>query len=103
MLSVAQKRGLNVVLGSATQLPFTEFTRAPRRPHRTEARPTARITPTLASPYAKPLSVTALARHNGEIREVGEFLLLGRFVASGAYRLHSFAEYKQSSAGRKGS
>ena len=44
-----------------------------------------------------------LARHNGEIRDVGEFLLLGRFVASGAYRLHSFAEYKQSSAGRKGS
>src|SRR5262245_47630194 len=46
---------------------------------------------------------TPLARHNGEVRDVGEFLLLGRFVASGAYRSQSFAEYKQSSGSRKGS
>jgi thioredoxin-related protein len=44
-----------------------------------------------------------LARHRGEIRDAAEFLLLGRFVASGAYRTHSFAEYKQSSGSRKGS
>jgi thioredoxin-related protein len=44
-----------------------------------------------------------LARHTGEIRDPREFLLLGRFVASGAYRTHSFAEYKQSTGSRKGS
>jgi thioredoxin-related protein len=44
-----------------------------------------------------------LARHRGEIRDSGEFLLLGRFVASGAYRTQSFAAYKQSSGSRKGS
>ena len=44
-----------------------------------------------------------LAQHTGEIRDPREFLLLGRFVASGAYRTHSFAEYKQSTGSRKGS
>ena len=44
-----------------------------------------------------------LTQHKGEIRDPGEFLLLGRFVASGAYRTHSFAEYKQSTGSRKGS
>jgi len=38
-----------------------------------------------------------LARHRGEIRSPAEFLLLGRFVASGAYRTLTFGEYKQSS------
>ncbi len=44
-----------------------------------------------------------LARHAGEIRDAREFLLLGEFVASGAYRSGSFAEYKQSAGHRKGS
>jgi thioredoxin-related protein len=44
-----------------------------------------------------------VARHRGEIREVREFMLLGRFIATGAYRIQSFAEYKQSSGSRKGS
>ncbi|HTO47365.1 MAG TPA: thioredoxin family protein [Burkholderiales bacterium] len=44
-----------------------------------------------------------VARHRGEIRDVREFMLLGRFVATGAYRSQSFAEYKQSSGSRKGS
>lgn len=43
-----------------------------------------------------------LARHAGEIRDVREFLLLGEFVASGAYRTQSFAVYRQS-WDRKGS
>jgi thioredoxin-related protein len=43
-----------------------------------------------------------VAQHKGEIRDPREFLLLGRFVASGAYRTHSFAEYKQSTGSRKG-
>ncbi len=43
-----------------------------------------------------------LARHAGEIRDVREFLLLGEFVASGAYRTQSFAAYRQS-WNRKGS
>jgi thioredoxin-related protein len=43
-----------------------------------------------------------LARHTGEIREVRDFLLLGEFVASGAYRTHSFAAYKRTSDSRKG-
>ena len=44
-----------------------------------------------------------VARYRGEIRDVREFMLLGRFVATGAYRSQSFAEYKQSSGSRKGS
>jgi thioredoxin-related protein len=44
-----------------------------------------------------------LARQNGEIRDRREFLLLGEFVASGAYRTRSFAEYKQSMGNWKGS
>jgi thioredoxin-related protein len=44
-----------------------------------------------------------LARHRGEMRDPREFMLLGRFVASGAYRTHTFAAYKQSSGSRKGS
>jgi len=43
-----------------------------------------------------------LASHKGEIRDPREFLLLGRFVASGAYRTRSFADYKQSTGSRKG-
>jgi thioredoxin-related protein len=42
-----------------------------------------------------------LARHRGEIRDPAELLLLGRFVASGAHRTHSFAEYRQSPGTRK--
>ena len=44
-----------------------------------------------------------LARFAGEIRDPQEFILLGEFVATGAYRTGSFAEYKQSAASRKGS
>jgi thioredoxin-related protein len=44
-----------------------------------------------------------LARHRGEIRDPAEFLLLGRYVASGAYRTRSFAEYKHSTGNKKGS
>jgi thioredoxin-related protein len=44
-----------------------------------------------------------LARHAGEIRDPREFLLLGEFVASGAYRSGTFAEFKQASGSRKGS
>ena len=43
-----------------------------------------------------------LARINGEVREVHEFMLLGEFVASGAYRTQTFAHYKQSLGSRKG-
>ena len=43
-----------------------------------------------------------LTRYRGEIRDPREFLLLGRFVAGGAYRTLSFAEYKQSTGSRKG-
>jgi thioredoxin-related protein len=44
-----------------------------------------------------------LARFSGEIRDAKEFMLLGDFVSTGAYRTRSFAEYKQSAASRKGS
>lgn len=44
-----------------------------------------------------------LARFSGEIRDAKEFILLGDFVSTGAYRTRSFAEYKQSAASRKGS
>jgi len=37
-----------------------------------------------------------LATHAGAIYDPGEFMLLGEYVASGAYRNASFAAYKQS-------
>jgi thioredoxin-related protein len=39
----------------------------------------------------------------GPIREANEFMLLGEFVASGAYRTRKFAEYKQEVQRKKGS
>ena len=39
---------------------------------------------------------TLLATHAGAIYDPAEFLLLGEYVASGAYRNASFANYKQS-------
>ena len=39
---------------------------------------------------------TLLATHAGAIYDPAEFLLLGEYVASGAYRNASFATYKQS-------
>lgn len=43
-----------------------------------------------------------VTRVNGEIRDPAEFLLLGDFVATGAYRNSSFAQYKQSTGNKKG-
>jgi len=40
-----------------------------------------------------------LYRHVGGIFDPAEFLLLGRYVASGAHRAQSFAEYKQKRKG----
>jgi thioredoxin-related protein len=40
-----------------------------------------------------------LYRHVGGLFDPAEFLLLGRYVASGAYRSLTFAEYKQQSKG----
>lgn len=39
----------------------------------------------------------------GPIKEATEFLLLGEFVASGAYKTRQFAEYRQSERRKKGS
>jgi len=44
-----------------------------------------------------------IVRIVGPVRQVSEFLLLGEFVASGAYRTRKFAEYKQEAHYRKGS
>jgi len=44
-----------------------------------------------------------IVRIVGPVRQVSEFLLLGEFVASGAYRTRKFAEYKQEAQHRKGS
>ena len=41
-----------------------------------------------------------LARLDGEIRSTDEFMLLGEFVASGAYARMKFADYKQAAARR---
>lgn len=41
-------------------------------------------------------------RHTGGIFDPAEFLLLGQYVASGAYRTQTFAQYRQTSA-KKGS
>ncbi|MGQ0547503.1 MAG: thioredoxin family protein [Betaproteobacteria bacterium] len=40
-----------------------------------------------------------LYRHVGGIFDPAEFLLLGRYVASGAHRSHTFAEYRRKAKG----
>lgn len=44
-----------------------------------------------------------IVRIFGTIETPDEFLLLGRFVASGAYKTRTFAQYKQDKPTRKGS
>jgi len=39
----------------------------------------------------------------GPVRDVAEFMMLGEFVASGAYKTRKFAAYKQSRQKKKGS
>lgn len=39
----------------------------------------------------------------GPVRDAAEFMLLGEFVSSGAYKSRNFAEYKQTQLKRKGS
>lgn len=39
----------------------------------------------------------------GPVKDVAEFMLLGEFVSSGAYKSRNFAEYKQTQLKRKGS
>ena len=38
----------------------------------------------------------------GPVRDVGEFMLLGEFVSSGAYKTRTFSDYKDSRRTRKG-
>ena len=45
---------------------------------------------------------TEIVRINGNLRDAGEFKLLGEFVASGAYKLRPFAEHKQLQLKNKG-
>ncbi len=59
-----------------------------------------RLTPTVVF-YG--LDGRPLAQVAGEIHTAAEFMLLGDFVASGAYRTRSFADYKQSTGYKKGS
>jgi thioredoxin-related protein len=44
-----------------------------------------------------------IAEYRGAIYDPAEFILLGEYVASGAYRSGSFASYKQSKRDRQGS
>ena len=44
-----------------------------------------------------------IAEHRGAIYDPAEFILLGEYVASGAYRSGSFASYKQSRRKKQGS
>ncbi len=45
---------------------------------------------------------TEIVRITGAVKDVEEFKLLGEFVASGAYKLRQFAEYKQQQLKKKG-
>ena len=49
------------------------------------------------------LSGKELVRILGAVETPDEFLLLGQFVASGAYKTRSFAQYKLDKPVRKGS
>ena len=42
-----------------------------------------------------------LTRVDGEIRLVEDFMLLGDFVASGAYKSMKFADFQRSAQGRQ--
>jgi thioredoxin-related protein len=44
-----------------------------------------------------------VAKHVGRIKDPAEFMLLADYVASGTYRTMSFAQYRQSKQGKKGS
>jgi thioredoxin-related protein len=81
-------------------VPVTDFAGAATTEKAFAAAQGATLTPTIVF-YG--FDGTPLARHRGEIRDPAEFLLLGRYVASGAYRTHSFAEYRQSAGNKKGS
>jgi thioredoxin-related protein len=77
-------RGAQEVTGfSGKALPEKEFARAAG----------VRATPSFQF-YAP--DGTLLATHAGAVYDPAEFLLLGEYVASGAYRNASFAAYKQS-------
>jgi thioredoxin-related protein len=58
-----------------------------------------KATPTLAF---YDLDGSEVLRVVGPVREAGEFLLLGEFVASGAYKTRQFAEFKQARVRKKG-
>ena len=49
------------------------------------------------------LNGNEIIRIVGPIKDVAEFLLLGEFIASGAYQSGRFAEYKQSQRKKRGS
>ena len=49
------------------------------------------------------LAGSEITRVLGTIETPDEFLLLGQFIASGAYKTHSFAQYKLNKPTRKGS
>ena len=59
-----------------------------------------RATPTL---MFYDLEGREIVRITGAIRDAGEFMVLGEFVASGAYRKRKFAEFLQEYRRRKGS
>ncbi len=59
-----------------------------------------RATPTL---MFYDLEGREIVRITGAIRDAGEFMVLGEFVASGAYRKKKFAEFLQEHRRRKGS
>ncbi|HXF65435.1 MAG TPA: thioredoxin fold domain-containing protein [Burkholderiales bacterium] len=58
-----------------------------------------RATPTLAF---YDFTGAEIVRHTGAVRDAAEFLLLGEFVASEAYRTGTFAQFRQSRASGKG-
>lgn len=49
------------------------------------------------------LAGNEVVRLLGAVKDAEEFMLLGEFVASGAYKSRKFAEYKQESQRKKGS
>ncbi|MBI3041392.1 MAG: thioredoxin fold domain-containing protein [Betaproteobacteria bacterium] len=95
-----RSRFLNFAIDIHSSVPLTDF--AGRGHTEKSYAQSARVkgTPTLVF---HDLAGNEVVRIVGTIREADEFLLLGEFVASGAYKTRKFAEFKQHRRPEKGS
>ena len=84
---------LNFAIDIYGSVPVTDFTGHALTEKSYAQSLKVKATPTLAF---YDLDGSEVLRVVGPVREAGEFLLLGEFIASGAYKTRQFAEYRYS-------